>query len=354
MSPNAKKTNDGLSDDNDFEEEDDKSDAPPTTKIMETQDDAAGAEVQALSTKPRPRAYRKSQAGRKIKANSPAMPPLSTESSSANSPQLRFDQDSVTLLTHCIEATNDIAPVFHGPKPRPFMYWQLHKDYFCAMLLIRRYPELVDIAEKHYSSVKLMAKRWAGIVRTKANNERAIQIRYLKNIWLSNSSRFSLAFNALDTKINENDEAEITLSPAVKASGLNSIAELRELLRSPVMYKNATVFDLFCLGIESGQLKMARTTAPTRLQKLITIAHEAHFRLELWFALSKQGFRHKTTSAWNDKRKDYWDEFCKLVAKDRRDNEETASTDRLGEQTEPNLDGSDDDDENGGVDPEYF
>jgi hypothetical protein len=74
----------------------------------------------------------------------------------------------------------------------------------------------------------------------------------------------------------------------------------------------------------------------------------------LWFALSKQGFRHKTTSAWNDKRKDYWDEFCKLVAKDRRDNEETASTDRLGERTEPNLDGSDDDDENGGVDPDYF
>jgi len=38
----------------------------------------------------------------------------------------------------------------------------------------------------------------------------------------------------------------------------------------------------------------------------------------------------------------------------RRDNEETASTDRLGEGTEPNLDGSDDDDENGGVDPDYF
>ena len=52
---------------------------------------------------------------------------------------------------------------------------------------------------------------------------------------------------------------------------------------------------------------------PTRIQKLITIAHEAHFRLELWLALSKQGFRHKTTSAWTDKRKEYWDEFLKLV-----------------------------------------
>jgi hypothetical protein len=65
-----------------------------------------------------------------------------------------------------------------------------------------------------------MAKIWAGIVRTKANNERAIQIRYLKNIWLSNSSRFSLAFNALDMEINENDEAEMTLSPRLKLPDL--------------------------------------------------------------------------------------------------------------------------------------
>jgi hypothetical protein len=130
-------------------------------------------------------------------------------------------------------------------------------------------------------------------------------IRYIKTIWLSNSSRFTLASNALNTDILGDNVPEITLSPAVATFGLNSIAELRELLRSPSMYKNATVFNLFCLGLESGMLKMARTITPTRLQKLITIAHEAPFRLELWFALSKQGFRHKATSAWNDKRKDY-------------------------------------------------
>jgi hypothetical protein len=177
---------------------------------------------------------------------------------------------------------------------------------------------------------------------------------YIKTIWLSNSLKFSLVLNALDTEINEDNVPEITLAPAVAASGINSITELRELLRSPAMYKNAAVFNLFCLGLESGMLKMARTITPTRLQRLITIAHETHFRLELWFALSNQGFRHKTTGAWKDKRKEYWDEFCKHVAKDRQDNEETASANRLGEIPEHNADCSEDDDEDGGVDPDYF
>jgi hypothetical protein len=119
------------------------------------------------------------------------------------------------------------------------------------------------------------------------------------------------------------------------------------------MYKNTVVFDLFCLGLESGVLKLARKKNPTPLSKLITVAHEAHFRLELWLALTKQGFRHKTTIAWNDKRKEFLDEFCKLVVKDRKDNEEDASLNRLGD-TDKLQHAESDEDESGGIDPEYF
>jgi hypothetical protein len=48
------------------------------------------------------------------------------------------------------------------------------------MALIKRNPDLTKIAEKHYMSVTLMAKKWAPLVKTKANNERAVQIRYVK------------------------------------------------------------------------------------------------------------------------------------------------------------------------------
>jgi hypothetical protein len=47
-------------------------------------------------------------------------------------------------------------------------------------------------------------------------------------------------------------------------------------------------------------------------------------------------------------------EFCKLVSKDRQDNEETASANRLGVIPDQNPDCSDDDDDCGGVDPEFF
>jgi hypothetical protein len=64
-------------------------------------------------------------------------------------------------------------------------------------------------------------------------------------------------------------------------------------------------------------------------------------------------FRHKTTATWNDKRKEYWDEFCKLVAADRKDNEENASLNRLGVNANHNAEASDDEGA-GGIDPEYF
>ncbi len=110
---------------------------------------------------------------------------------------------------------------------------------------------------------------------------------------------------------------------------------------------------MMCAGIESGTMKFSRKRPPSRLLKLITVAHEAHFRLELWLALMKQGFRHKTTASWNDKRKEYSNEFCKLVAQDRKDNEETASFNRLGLAEENKNDDSDNDEE-GDIDPEYY
>ena len=328
----------GNEDDEDENEDEDEDESDGTEDnngkiIRETQLDddngGVGAEVEAISQVDL-RSTRKSAAGRKVKSQSPAMSSMSRDSSVDNSPSHRFDKDSVLLVTRCIEALNDIAPVTHGPKKIPFMYWPRHKDYLCAMALIKRYPELTAIAEKYYTNVTVMAKKWADLIKTKANNERAVQIRYLKIIWLSKRSNFHMAYNALETEIG-----------------------VDEIIKSPNMYKNEVVFNLFCLGLESGMLKLARRLSPTRLQRLITVAHEAHFRLELWLALMKQGFRHKTTAAWNDKRKEYWDEFCKLVAADRKDNEESASLNRLGLNGQQNSDGSDDEG-NGGIHPDYF
>ena len=71
-------------------------------------------------------------------------------------------------------------------------------------------------------------------------------------------------------------------------------AELRETIRSGKMYTFPTLFDLFCSDVEAGNFRNAVPRKPASIDRYMTIAHEANFRLELWFALGKKSFRHQT------------------------------------------------------------
>ena len=113
-------------------------------------------------------------------------------------------------------------------------------------------------------------------------------------------------------------------------------ARVTTLLRSAAMYRNSVVFTLFCQGLESGELKHSKRLQPATISSLITIAHEAHFRLELWYTLSKVNFSHTSKVTHIAKRKENFLLFCKLVKKDRLDNEAAAFVQRLESE---NLDG---------------
>jgi hypothetical protein len=134
----------------------------------------------------------------------------------------------------------------------------------------------------------------------------------------------------LTKEANDNDgttEEFFTVTETVRDSGVESIDELRALIRSDAMYKNSAVFTLLCQGLESGELKHSKRLQPATISSLITIAHEAHFRLELWYT-------SKVTHI--AKRKENFLFFCKLVKKDRLDNEAAAFAQRLASE---NLDG---------------
>ncbi len=108
-----------------------------------------------------------------------------------------------------------------------------------------------------------MAHRWATHIRTKANNERAAQIRNIKQIRVNSYSKFPLAYayapgNKDTNEENDHDgtnEEVMTITETVRDSGIEGIEGLRALLRSHAMYKNSVVFTLFCQGLESGELK---------------------------------------------------------------------------------------------------
>ena len=170
------------------------------------------------------------------------------------------------------------------------------------------------------------------------------------------SSKFALAYPLLPNNAVTEDYASASidimkLSTNVELSGVESVEELRNLIRSSAMYKNDTVFTHFCQGLESGMLKQSMKLQPTPLAALITIAHEAHFRAELWLQLGKATFRHTTTSEHIEYRKTNFDEFCELVMKDREDNEADASSRRLGR----DLNGdAEDEDTTAPINPKYY
>lgn len=251
------------------------------------------------------------------------------------------------LIARVIEATNAISPASNtisGVQTDPFMYWHAKKPEAAALKLIMRYPDLIRYAEKQCNGTYAMATKWAKVIGRKATNERSMQINSIKSTWLSVSSPFHLATNVLSSELPTNitDDQPMQLTDELIASGLESIQELRDLLKSSTMYNNEVVYRRFCEALESGNLKQTEKVNPAPISKHITIGHEAHFRLELWFALSRQKYAHHPNKSYNFMRKAEWNVFLELVYLDRKTNEAQAHLNRM-QHMEDNYETIDDD-----------
>ena len=275
---------------------------------------------------------RRKGGGRKINATTPSLSDTSLPYHPHSIDKEQEERESRMLIARVIEATHAISPAkITGVQPEPFMYWHAKKPEAAALKLLLRYPDLITYADKHCNGTYAMATKWAKTIGRKATNERSTQINTVKATWLSVSSPFHLATNVLcgELPTNITDDQPMQLSDELIASGLETIQELRDLLKSSQMYNNDVVYSRFCEGLESGNLKQSEKLNPTSISKLITIGHEAHFRLELWFALSRQKYAHHPNKAYNFMRKAEWHVFLELVYLDRKMNEPKAHLDRM-------------------------
>jgi hypothetical protein len=222
------------------------------------------------------------------------------------------------LKSRVIEATHAIAtkaPNDTSVTTDPFMYWHAKKPESCATKLILRYPDLIT------------------------------------SVWLSTKSPFNLVKFCITSEQPKNvaTPTPMEVSSDVALSGINSVSELRDLIRSNRMYTNEVVYNCFCGGLESGALKQSEKLPPTTIKKLITIPHEAHFRLELRFSLSRPGFNHSPNNKdWNFTGKREWNIFLEFVLEDRKNNEVVAHRNRM----QMMNDNDDDDDSNDDGDDE--
>ncbi len=124
----------------------------------------------------------------------------------------------------------------------------------------------------------------------------------LKSTYLSKqNSKCRLAENIVESEL----DLDQTQPPRIHKNNIRhikSIGALRDLLMSPKMYQDQVLFNIFCLGLESGKFRQNRHRPFTPLHELITKVHEAHFRVELYLALTKQSFRHHNTTSASSER----------------------------------------------------
>jgi len=241
-----------------------------------------------------------------------------------------------TLSNYVRAAVHAIRPFVKGPKHEKklsrFMYWSPAPEgkAECAEMLITRYKKALQPHIDDAGGLQNMALAHKGI-RTIANNERSIQAQSLRLLYVSKTNSDSqLCCRLLTKEYKDNDPNDMpTIPEDIVATGITTTSELRNLINSADMYNNTAVYHKWCTGLESGALRSTTTTSPCTISSSITVAHEAHFRLEIFSALEKRDYRHPPSVAEATNRKRKWVKFCKLVQNDRKNNEENAHSERM-------------------------
>ena len=229
-----------------------------------------------------------------------------------------------------------------------------------------RYPQLKELAVLEYptegendpkkaeaKSIKAMAKAWKKLIWEQAVAKRSEAVTIFKKIWLKNDSPFVLVSNVLVNDLRKGP-GEMVVVKALVDTGVTTVDAVRELIRSADMYQNPAMYNLICGGVESGKFKQNPRRDPATVSDLLTVAHEAAIRSELYFALEKPCYRHDPSTDHGKVRRQEWKFFCDLVYDDRVQNEKNAAIARVG--VVPAGAGSDDDDSDDGetMDPKYF
>jgi len=185
-------------------------------------------------------------------------------------------------------------------------------------------------------------------------NERSTQCQVLRKIFfemIPGKARYewALATNVLKVKkaVSHDDPGQAVPSMKVTApmkdDGLKTIEDLRRALISPDFYLNKNLYHCFCSGLEAGLLRgLPESNDINRLEDLLSIGAETHFRAELWYTLSEYGFFHNIGKDHRVARMNTFKAVSEAVREGRDKYGDAAWTSRMDD-LEP---GDDDEDDN--------
>jgi hypothetical protein len=214
---------------------------------------------------------------------------------SSNKEDQQFVSDLARLEILMRIAIHDFVP--NENYKTTVMYWANQSTTAAAAMLFKRHKnDLQDYIERYETELKML-EIFGPALRQCANNERAVQTTQIRKTFMSKQNpETRMAENIIEGELDPtNHDNPPRLHKNLRHLG--SIEDLRELLISPKMYQDKVLFDLFCTGIESGNFRQTKRRPYKPLQLLMTKAHEAHFRVELYFALSQKCYRHINSPA---------------------------------------------------------
>jgi hypothetical protein len=218
-------------------------------------------------------------------------------------------------------------------------------------MLIKRTPALRVMAEGHRRNE--FARMISSTARGAGHNERSAQVRQIKLIYLDGKSYFALVSDYVIGVSANGALKQMRISNALNGE-FDDIEDLRTALYGPNMYTYEKLFYLFCAALESGHFRGTDQMPISPIENLITVAHEAKVRLELWYALTAQSFRHDTARVAYEERAEKHHNLCMLVAQDRRDNATLAFKNRNSTKATNDDDSDKSDDIDEGVYSQFY
>ena len=122
----------------------------------------------------------------------------------------------------------------------------------------------------------------------KARNK---HINQLRSLFLTKKHGRAIANHVLEDDVaDDTGEAVPMVVAEVLRDTIPTIKELASLLVSSKMHAHPELYKHFVGTLADGKLcKIPRQPKSAALASFISVNHEAHFRLELWYALGKQG-----------------------------------------------------------------
>ena len=183
--------------------------------------------------------------------------------------------------------------------------------------------EEIDLAGGTYTG---FLKMFAKTIKTTTSNERSLQNTGVRLLFLS---KYNKEFHFMENTLP--GEAIVQNKAVINAKVLSSLedqgdkndfesnlATLRSTLYSDGFYKNGELYRRWCEGFESLQLKGCEIPGPKPITELLTLAHETHFRLEIYMAMSRTSFVHTPGVAAALHRRLLFKKLLPLVREDRK------------------------------------